>query len=642
MATPQPILSAHNLHKVYLERVILEDVSFTLNEGDRVGLMGANGAGKSTLLAILAGKIQPDGGEVRLRRDTAMSYLDQEGGLDEGATVAAVLDGAFARFRRWEEELHTIHVGLESDPHGADAARLLQRQGQLQELLERHDVYTIENRTAEVSRELGLPAPDRIIGQLSGGERRRVAVARTLLEQPDLLLLDEPTNHLDAESLDWLEGFIATFAGTIVLVTHDRYFLDNATNRTIEVQRGRANVYTGNYSEYLATKETEQELGQRAEASRQILLRRELEWLRRQPKARTTKSKARIERIDQLVASKPIEPDGSVQLLIPDGPRLGKSLVEAKDLGYSIAGRQLINGFNFILGAGDKVGVVGRNGLGKTTLIRLLMKHLQPDAGSVEHGQNVKFVYADQSRQSLNPDKTVLEEVTGELESIRVGGEQIGFRAWLGRFLFDDNTAAMPIRLLSGGERNRVQMAKLLREGGNIVVLDEPTNDLDLPTLRILEEALARFEGCAIVVSHDRYFLNRVVNRIIGFHPDGSIDCVTGNYDDYRIFMEKRRLEGLAKAPAPGREVKASPKKPASDVGRKKLSYKEQREFESMEERIMEAENQLEELEARVGDPATFMEGSGEEITSLMAQLDGAREEVERLYARWAELGERA
>ncbi len=638
MSDRPPILSAHNLRKVYLERAILEDVSFAVNEGDRIALMGANGAGKSTLLGIIAGKVPTDGGDVRRRRDLTVSYLDQEGGLNDANTVGEAIEAAFADVRAMEAEIDGIHERLETEHTGPVADRLLRRQAEIEERLEQRDVHTLESRKAEAARELGVPPYDRIVGELSGGERRRVALCRTLLEGSELLLLDEPTNHLDAETLDWLEVWLAAYRGTVILVTHDRYFLDNVTTTMVEIWRGRALVYPGNYSDYLAAKEIEADRDRRTEATRQILLRRELEWLRRQPRARTTKSKSRIDRAHDLIASKPLAADGSMQMLIPPGPRLGRTLVEVDKVSYTIAGRRLIDKLEFTLGPGDRVGVVGRNGLGKTTLLRLIMKTLEPDEGEVRHGSTIKFVYADQARASLDPEKTVLQEVAGDMEWVEIAGRRMNFRSWLAQFLFDENTSAMPIKLLSGGERNRVQLAKMLREGGNVVVLDEPTNDLDLPTLRILEESLANFEGCAFIVSHDRYFLNRVATRIIGFHGDGRIDIVEGNYDHYRAYLD-RTATGAAPSKSAAKPAAEEPRKAAPVA---KLGFKEQREFDGIEAVIAEAEAAAAKIEAKLADPDTFAKSSKAQIKELTDKLSAAKAEVERLYARWTELGERA
>jgi ATP-binding cassette subfamily F protein uup len=641
-----PILSVHNLRKLYLERVILDDVSFTIHAGERIGLLGLNGAGKTTLLKIVAGVLKADEGEVRRRRDLEVSYLDQEGGLRDDETVGAAIEGAFTHLRELEARLDAIHTQLENHPSGPETERLLNLQSDIAHRLEEHDLHTLESRKQEAMLALGLPPVDRLVGQLSGGERRRVALCRNLLEDADLLLLDEPTNHLDAETLDWLEDFLSRFRGTVMFVTHDRYFLDRVATKMVEVAKGRALVYQGNYSDYLEEKEAENLRAEKAESTRVNLLRRELEWLRRQPKARTTKSKSRIDRAHALIDGKPDAPIGSMQLLIPSGPRLGSTLIEAENLSHQLAGRQLINDFTFRLGAGQRVGIVGRNGLGKTTLLRILMKILQPDSGEVVHGPSVKFVYGDQKRESIDLNKTVLEEVSGGNEYVHVGEERVSFRTWLGRFLFTEQTAAMPLRLLSGGERNRVQLAKMLREGGNIVILDEPTNDLDLQTLRVLEEALAAFEGSAFIVSHDRYFLNRVANRIIAFQGDGNLVVVEGNYEDYRRYVAKKAEADAAKPPVAmqpsGGSASAAPsgdrKREEPSPARKKLSFNEQRELEKMEDQIMAAEEKLTSLTARLHDPASFAKASKEEANKLVAEEQGARLSVEKLYARWEEL----
>jgi ATP-binding cassette subfamily F protein uup len=642
MPDPQPVLSTHGLRQRHLERPILDDVTFTVNEGDRVALVGANGAGKSTLMRILAGRLQPDGGEVRVRRGLKVTYLDQEGGLEGAETVGEAVAGAFADQHVLEAELEQLNAVLEHDHESPEAARALQRQSEIIHRLEHLGAWDRDARMATIMQQLGVPPADRRLAQLSGGERRRTALARALLEGADLLLLDEPTNHLDAETLDWLEQWLEQYRGTVIFVTHDRYFLDNVATRLIELARGAATAYQGNYTDYMEAKAAEAELARRAESTRQNLLRRELEWLRRQPKARTTKSKARIDRAEELMANKPLAEAGSVQLLIPPGPRLGNLPIEIEGISYSIPGRRLIDNFSMLIGPRDRIGIVGRNGLGKTTLIRLLMGELEPQSGRITRSPHVRFLYADQSRATLDPQKSVLEEVTGGAEYIQIGTERVNFRAWMARFLFDDQMAAMPVGLLSGGERNRVLLAKLIREGGNVVVLDEPTNDLDLPTLRVLEESLAAFDGCALVVSHDRYFLNRVATRILAFRPDGRIDIVEGNYDDYRAYLARTREATPAARPAAAPPAPAPTAAPAATTPRRKLSYSEQREFETIEERIIEAEQKLAALEARAHDPATFAAASREDARRLLAEVDAARAEVERLYARWEELGARA
>lgn len=635
---PDPVLTALGLRKAFLERPVLEDVSFTINEGERIALLGANGAGKSTLLSILTGKLAPDAGEIHLRRGLTVSVLDQGGDLRDDWTVGKTIEAAFAEVRELEAALDAIHHDLERGTGELDV--LLERQAAAQHRLDQRHPHSIGTRTDRVMAALGVPAKDRLIGQLSGGERRRTALCRTLLEDADLLLLDEPTNHLDAETLDWLEDHLAQMRGTVLFVTHDRYFLDHVATQMFELWRGRMKAYAGNYSAYMEAKAEEFARAERAEATRQNLLRREMDWLRRQPKARTTKSKSRIDRANELLDQKPPEADPLVRLMIPSGPRLGGKILEAEKVSHSLGGRELIRNFSMTLVAGDRVGIVGRNGLGKTTLLRLLLREVEPQSGTVVHGPSVRVVYADQQRTDLDPEKSVLEEVSGGLEYVTVGESRIGFRAWLRAFLFDESTAAMPIRLLSGGERSRVLLAKMLRTGGNVVVMDEPTNDLDLPTLRILEEALAAFTGCALVVSHDRYFLNRVATRILAFRGDGRVAAIEGNYDNYLAWARAEDArEGAAAAPEPARQQGAAE---GAAPRRKKLSFNEQREFATIEERIAQAEVRVAELNRRIEDPATYVKATAEEIRRLHAEAEAARAEADRLVERWMELGERA
>jgi len=641
MAEPVTVLSALNLRKSFLERVILDDVNLTISEGERIALLGANGAGKSTLFAILSGRMKPDAGEVRLRRNLTVVSLDQGGDLSDDWTVGQTLESAFADVRRLEAEIDLVHHDLERGVGDVDA--LLERQGELQHRLDLRDPHSIQARTDRIMAALGIPERGRKIGELSGGERRRAALCRTLLEDADLLLLDEPTNHLDAETLDWLEQYLAAMRGTVAFVTHDRYFLDNVATTMVELARGRVKVYVGNYTDYLLTKEEEANRAEKYEATRQNLMRREIDWLRRQPRARTTKSRSRIERANQLIADKPPEADGLVQLLIPSGPRLGNKIIEAHDISYSIGDNELVRDFTLNLGAGDRVGIVGRNGLGKTTLLRLLLKQIEPDSGTVVHGSSIQIAYTDQERKALDPDKTVLEEVAGGLEYVTIGEQRIGFRAWLRSFLFTEETAAMPIRLLSGGECNRVLLAKTLRGGGNVIVMDEPTNDLDLPTLRVLEEALAAFRGTALVVSHDRYFLNRIATSIIAFRGDGRIITIQGNYDDYLTWLAKDRAEAStrAEASAPAASTTATTRRKPT-AAKRKLTFNEQAEYNIIEQRIHDAEARAAHLHSKLEDPSTYVNSSGEEINRLIAAEKEARAEAERLVERWMELGERA
>lgn len=643
MSVAAPLLSAHGLRKVHVQRPVLDDVTFTIHEGDRVALLGVNGAGKSTLLRILAGRMEPDAGEVRRRRDLRMAHLDQEGDLRLELTIGETLREAFTDLLQAQAALDEVHLAMEAESDPTRVAALMRRHEELAHILEGHDPHTAESRMAETANALGLPAMDRRLSELSGGERRRVALCRTLLREAELLLLDEPTNHLDAETLDWLEDRLAEYRGTVVFVTHDRYFLDNVATKMVELSRGQTRVYPGNYSDYLDAKQAEAAAAATAESVRQNLLRRELEWLRRQPKARTTKAKARVDRAEALLASKPLEPDGTVQLLFPTGPRLGRTAIEAEELACRMGDRTLLQGFSLIVRPGDRIGIVGPNGAGKTTLIRTLIRELPPHAGTVVHNQHVRVIYGDQNRTLLDPEKTVLDEVAGGHEWIQLGEQRIGFRAWLARFLFDDNLAATPVRLLSGGERNRVQLAKLLREGGNVLVLDEPTNDLDLATLRVLEESLAAYPGVALIVSHDRYFLNRVANRIVALRGDGRGVVVEGNYDHYRSYLTRvSEKEPAESKPREAPRVEAAPAKREPAVERRKLSNKERAELESMEATILEAEGRLADLEAKLADPASFSGKDKAAIARMVAEADATRVRIAALYERWAELDTRA
>jgi ATP-binding cassette subfamily F protein uup len=623
------VLAATDLVVRYNERAILDAATLGIDECDRIGLVGRNGAGKTTFLKILAGLQAPDSGEVTARRELVVSYLSQDFTLEASLDVRGnVRRGAW----------HTLDLIAEFESLPAQSKRHEELERRIQAL----EGWTLDQRVETVMSHLNCPPGVRRIESLSGGEQRRVALARAIVSQPELLILDEPTNHLDPESIEWVAGFLENFRGAFLVVTHDRYFLDRVVNRIVELCDGKFFCHAGNYTDYLLDKAERQAADASIEHQRQMFLKKELAWVRQGPRAQRSKQKNRFERYYDTAAQEGAPAEEDMELVIPPPPPLGNRVVELTGLGMEIGGRALFNGLNFAFENGRRVGICGRNGLGKTTLLKLIVGQLAPTQGTVKIGQLTKFNYVDQSRLQLNDERTVLDEAADGAEWVQWGEAKISLRSYLKRFLFADDRITTQVKHLSGGERSRLLLARILKRGGNFLILDEPTNDLDLPTLRVLEEALLAFPGVVCVVSHDRYFLNRVCTDILAFEGDGAIHHSAGDYDYY---LEKRRKAAEA---ATGGTMEAIPKKSAAISSRGaeaapkpskpgKLTFKETRELEGMEPRILALEKEIARVEGLFASP-DFHRTHATQTNELMAELAAAREKLPRLYARWEEL----
>ncbi len=519
------IISASEVSVHYGTLAVLDEITLGIQDTDRLGLVGRNGAGKTTFLRVLAGLQTPDSGVVDRQRDLVVSYLPQDFMLDATKNV-------FENVRDGAQHVFKLIAEFETLPHES------KRHEELEARIQALDGWTVERRIEIALAHLNCPAADRRVESLSGGEKRRVAMARAIVSRPDFLMLDEPTNHLDPESIEWVAEFLENFGGSFLVVTHDRYFLDRVTSTILELSNGKFFSHAGNYTDYLLAKAERQEADATIEHKRQMFLKKELAWVRQGPRAQRSKQKDRFERYyDEAAKSGPvIEED--IELVIPPPPQLGNRTVEVAGLGMEIAGKKLFSGFNYTFENGQRVGICGRNGLGKSTLLKIIIGQLQPTEGTVKIGQLTKFNYVDQARLQLNEENTVMDEVAQGREFVEWGDTKISVRSYLKRFLFADDRILTLVKKLSGGERSRLLLARILKTGGNFLILDEPTNDLDLPTLRVLEEALIAFPGVTCVVSHDRYFLNRVCTDILAFEGDGKIHHSVGDYDYY---LEKKQ-----------------------------------------------------------------------------------------------------
>ena len=617
------LITGSDLVVAFNDRVVLDRATLALHEGDRVGLVGRNGAGKSTFLKVLAGRQTPDSGIVAARRNLVVSYLSQEFTLDPKKNVLEnIRDGA--------GHVRDLIAEFESLPAES------KRHAELEERISQLDGWNLDNRIETAMAHLGTPPGDRDITALSGGEKRRVAMCRTLVAQPDLLILDEPTNHLDPESIEWLAEFLEGFGGAFLVVTHDRWFLDRVTNLTVELAEGRFYSYEGGYTEYLLAKAERQQAEAVVEHKRQMFLEKELAWVRKGPRAQRTKAKHRFDRYYEVAAQAGPAVEEDMELVIPPPPPLGNRVAELNNLGIELGGRTLFRNFTFTFENGQRIGVAGRNGLGKTSLLKALIGELPPSDGTLKIGQLTKFNYVDQSRLQLREERTVLDEVSDGTEFVIWGNGKLSLRAYLKRFLFTDARINLQVKHLSGGERSRLLLARILKQGGNFLILDEPTNDLDLNTLRVLEEALIAFPGVVLVVSHDRYFLNRVCTGILAFEGDERIAYSVGNYDYY---LEKK-LRASTPAAAPrgnagdwiGKQSGAK-----SNNKSRRLNFKETRELEGMEAEILKVEQEIGRIENLFADPE-FHRTHSAQTNGLLVDLAAHKTKLNQLFARWTEL----
>jgi ATP-binding cassette subfamily F protein uup len=617
------ILAAQNLVIRYGPQTVLKNATLNIHQTDRIGLIGSNGSGKSTLLKIISGIMQPDSGSISRRRGIITGYLAQDFQLDSSKSVYEnIVDGA--------HDVIDIIREYELLPPESVKRHVLEEQ------ILHCDGWNLENRIETAMHSLNVPEKHRSIDTLSGGEKRRVALCKAIISRPDFLILDEPTNHLDTQSIEWVEEFLANYSGACLFVTHDRYFLDSIANRIVELANGECYSHDGNYDDFLLDKAEREAQLETEERKRNSFLRRELAWVRRGARARRTKAKSRLNAYFEAVEQKGPETVEDVELIIPPPSGLGTTVLNLKNVGMEFGGKKLFEELDFMFDRKRKLGIIGRNGLGKTTLLKIILGELQTGNGEVVVGERTVFNYIDQSRVALNDENTVIQELGEGREWIMFGEERMKVWTYLRRFLFADDRMNTKVGKLSGGERSRLLLAKVLKNGGNFLILDEPTNDLDLTTLRILEEALVAFDGCVIAVSHDRYFLNRVCNGILAFEGDGRVHFSEGDYDYYIEKHKAREAEASIKL-----NTAAAPKKqePQPKVQANKLKWKEAKELETIEQEIFNAEAAVGRIEKIFASP-DFYEKYGDQTMSLTAELSAAKAAVDRLYARWHELEE--
>jgi len=628
------LLRAADVRLSFGSRPLFEGVEFVIEEGERVGLVGVNGCGKSTLMRILAGAMKPDSGLLQLKRGARVTFLPQEPTFPEGATVQSELEVAQGPLKAALEEHRVLTAQLE-DTHDE---KLLEALAHSNERVERLGGWDTAHQAKKLLDRLGVKDWARPVAELSGGLKKRVAIARALLSRPDLLLLDEPTNHLDAETVEWLEEELDGFEGALLLVTHDRYFLDDLVERIVEVEPpggaggGGLVSYPGNYRDYLEQKWTRLEQAEVAEHKRGRWIAQEVAWLRRGPEARRTKSKARIERARKLLAEKGFTRPKVPALQLAQAPRLSQTVINAKGVGQRFGERTIFQGVDLIVQPGERLGIVGPNGAGKTTLVRTLIGELPPATGTVTLGPKTRIAYYDQQRRSLD-DETTLYDAAWHDDWVTLGERKVRLADYLDDLLFPVPMQRLPVKALSGGERNRLLLARLFLEGANVLVLDEPTNDLDLVTLNVLERLLLEFSGAVLLVTHDRYFLDKVATTVLAVEGDGRVVRYEGNWSMYQRLKAKAAPAAVS-TPAPKPAAPTSAPTPPKKPGR--LSYKDQRELDGMEAAIEAAEAEKAALEAKLAEPSVFSDAS--EVARVSTALEAASREVDRLYARWDEL----
>lgn len=636
-----PILDAHQLRKIIADRTLFEDVTLTIRRGEKVGLVGNNGAGKSTLGRVLAGLEAFDGGKIARRRKSTVDYLEQEPNFAPGRTIREVVLEGLADWNSTKRRFEELTAALGEATVPEDQARLAVEQAKVGEALERQGGWEREHEAEAIVGHLGISDPDRTVDTLSGGEARRVALARLLVAAPDFAILDEPTNHLDIETIEWLEEFLRDrWRGALLLISHDRRVLDAVSTRTLEIHDGDLDSYDGGYTRYLLAKAEREAHAERSERNRQNFLRREVEWLRRAPKARGTKQKARTARAKAALDRSAPRRERRAELKLRS-ERLGKTILETSDLSIERGGRRLIEGLDLALRPGQRIGVVGPNGSGKTSLLLAILGELPVAKGSIIVGSNTKIGYLDQTRADLDDMATIREAVAGEANEVVIGGEQLSLGGYLERFLFRGPQQHLRVGELSGGERARVCLARLLAQKCNLLLLDEPTNDLDVATLSALESMLLDFGGCAILVSHDRWMLDRVATSILAFEGEGRVELHVGGYTDYHARRAREMPREPRTSERPRDTVTHSPPESKSIAKTvRKLTHAERRELDGLFDEIEAAEARIADFQARLADPEIYR-GPGPGVAALRRDLAGAEAEAARLTARWEDLEER-